>query len=136
MDQSTADMKWFYRVLLILLAGGLSYVVIQPSYNFAHWVPHSFLRRIGISYDALLWAEQNADIFLHFFGAALLTLLIHHAKLPILRRWRSSSFIIVCILCVGAEVAQYFIGRGVESGDLLLGICGSFMAYLAIDKNR
>lgn len=136
MNQSPTYMKWFYRALLVLLASALTYVVTQPSYNFAHLVPHNLLRQVGISYASILWAESNADIFLHFFGAAVLTWLIHGARLPYLHCKRYSSFIVVCSLCIAAEVVQYFIGRGVETSDLLLGICGSFMAYLAIDKNN
>ena len=126
---------WCCRLGLIGLAGIFTYVVTRSSYNFAHWVPHNLLRTIGLDYATILWAEQNADIALHFFGGFGLTLLLIHARLPFisLPLWRPLAIIV--LLCFAAEGAQYLIGRGTETSDLLLGICGSFMAYLASYKN-
>lgn len=114
----------------------MTYVVTRTSYNYAHWVPHSFLRSIGIPYSALLWFETNGDSFLHFCGAALLSFLliksqIRYISLPAIRA-------IYCVIgvCVAAEVTQFFIGRGFEINDLLLGILGSFMAYLMLIRNK
>ena len=121
-------------MLLTVLLTGMIYVVTRPAYNFAHWVPHNFLRRIGVSYDQMLWAEQNADLALHFFGAAILVFLIYRASLPILGKTVKCALATVIVLCIGAEIVQFTLGRGVETSDLLLGILGGFMAYLAIDK--
>lgn len=109
----------------------MSYVVTRPAYNFAHWVPHNLLRDIGFDYKTLLYLEQNADIALHLIGAFALTALMISASLPVIKRNTLSAFLIVCSLCLAAEVAQYLLGRGLETRDLLLGILGSFMAYLA-----
>ncbi len=110
------------------------YVVIQPSYNFAHFVPHQLLNQLHIPYSAVLWGEQNADKFLHFFGAAALAYLIIRAQFSTISK--HSALGIVCLLCFGAEYVQWWIDRGYNSGDLLLGISGGFMAYLAIDENK
>lgn len=128
--------KWACRGAFLLIAIGMTYVVTRESYNFSHWIPHSFLRQIGVPYQAVLWGEQNADLFLHFFGAMILTLLIFGAKLAFFQTRALAILIFVCFLCLSAEVFQHAIGRGVESRDLLLGILGSFMAYLAINKNN
>ena len=97
-------------------------------------MPHHLLRKLNIPYWAILWGEQHADKFLHFFGAAALVWLITYARFSSISE-RSALFI-SCLLCVGAECAQMWIGRGYNSSDLLLGILGSFMAYLGIRKNR
>jgi len=120
----------------MILLSSMTYVVTQPSYNYAHWVPRQFLRTIRVHYDALLWAERNGDIFLHSLGAFVLTLLFHHSRLPLVPRSPLFAVLIVATLCVAAELFQHLIGRGIQSLDLLLGLLGSFMAYLAIDKNN
>lgn len=136
MNDLTPYTKWFYRALLLALLAPMIYVVTRHGYNFAHWVPHGFIRGLGVSYESLLWAEQNADVALHFFGAALLVMLIHKAQLRPFSLTPKHSFATVVILCIGAEAFQFVIGRGLETSDLLLGILGGFMAYLAIDKNK
>ena len=129
-------MKWFCRIVLAGLFAVMTYVVTRPSYNFAHWVPHKQLRTLGVDYNTLLWAEQNADTFLHFFGATVLTLLLYGAAFKFLGERKTTPLMIICIACLGAELAQLIVGRGMETGDLLLGICGSFMAYLAVNKRN
>jgi len=144
MNQSNTELKQFYsdalkwacRVVFLLLVILIAYVATRESYNFSHWVPHHFLRDIGVPYDAVLWSERNADIFLHFFGGMVLTLLIFGARLGFLIPYPFAIFVVVSLLCLTAEVFQSSIGRGAESSDLLLGILGSFMAYLAIDKKN
>ena len=126
--------KWSCRGVFLMTFTVMSYVVTRESYNFSHWIPHQMLRNLGIPYHVVLWSEQNADIFLHFFGAMILTLLIYGAKLALFKGRCIMIFVVVCTICVAAEVFQLTIGRGVESSDLLLGILGSFMAYLSINK--
>ena len=134
MKHSQVYIKWFCRCFLIILVLLMTYVVTRDSYNFSHYVPHHLLRQLNIPYWAILWGEQHADKFLHFFGAAALVWLITYARFSSISE-RSALFI-SCLLCVGAECAQMWIGRGYNSSDLLLGILGSFMAYLGIRKNR
>ena len=127
---------WICRTLLLSITGIFTYIVTLPGYNFSHWVPKNLLRRAGVEYDTILWAEQNADVALYFGGGLLHTYLLaesrfKYASMPTIR-----PVVIVCTLCVGAEIAQYLIGRGIETSDLLLGICGSFMAYLAINNKN
>ncbi len=144
MNQSNTELKQFYshalkwvcRVVFFLSIIFLTYVVTRESYNFSHWVPHHFLRDMGVPYHTILWSERNADFFLHFFGGMILTLLIFGARISWLASSPLAIFIAVSLLCVTAEVFQSSIGRGAESSDLLLGILGSFMAYLAIDKKN
>jgi len=121
MNQSKDELKQFYshalkwacRSVFVVLAMLMTYIVTRESYNFAHWVPHHFLREIGIPYQVVLWSERNADLFLHFLGAMALTLLIY-----------------------GARFKVFIAPRGFESSDLLLGILGSFMAYSTINKKN
>lgn len=131
-----ALIKWLSRLILVALFASMAYVVTRHSYNFSHWIPHHFFRDIGIPYSARLWAEQNADLFLHFFGAMTLTVLLHASRInkSLSRPLTISS--IVAAMCVFAEIFQYSIGRGFESSDLLLGFLGVFMAYLTINKKN
>lgn len=129
------------RALLLLILLTLSYTAIRQNYNLAHWVPRCSLRAIGIPYHTLLWFEQHMDAFLHFLGAAILVFFIFASKLPGIanyssHRQASIAFILVVILCIFAEIAQFIVGRGTETLDLLLGILGGFMAYFAIDKDN
>lgn len=137
MNHAQIETKWFYRVLLTAIVGLSSYVAFQPVYNFSHWMPHSTLRGIGVPYEAILWFEQNADTFLHLLGGLLITALLYASDLPLLRQ--SAAKVLACMvgLCLLAEILQFAVGRDVELKDLLLGISGSFMAYLAIkQKNK
>jgi len=140
MNQHNEQTKWFSRVGLIVLSAVLVYLVIQPSYNIAHWVPHNALRRLGANYDHLLWIEHNIDLVLHAVGGFLVTALIIMSKLPIVGRSEMRALCLVCVLCIGVEISQFAVGRGAplreQSLDLLLGIFGSFMAYLAFKKNN
>ncbi|MFT5571319.1 MAG: hypothetical protein ACI9FR_000233 [Cryomorphaceae bacterium] len=54
MNDSTADTRWFYRAALLVLFVSMAYVITRDEYNYAHWIPHAFLRDLGISYAALL----------------------------------------------------------------------------------
>ena len=120
--------------MLLILFFLATWVTTKSSYNFAHWVPHGFLRQLGIPYSMVLWGEQNFDKLLHFLGAATLTWLIIKSKIHTINKPR--SVVIVILLCLSAECAQLIIGRGFNSSDLLLGILGSFMAYLGINENK
>jgi hypothetical protein len=128
--------KWICRGIFVLLMAVMTYVASRDSYNFSHWVPHRWLRQIGVSYETILWGEQNADIAMHFFGAMILTLLIFGSKLFFFESRPLTVFLAVSILCLSAEGFQFMIGRGLESSDLLLGILGSFMAYWEINKKN
>jgi len=132
MKHSQWDIKWFYRSLLLFLFCIATFIVTRQSYNIAHWVPHVLLRDIGLPYSIVLWGEQNMDKLLHFAGAAGLTWLIHKSEFPIINPVR--ALFITAFLCLSAECVQLIIGRGFNSLDLLLGISGSFMAYLATTK--
>jgi len=134
MKHSQQYMKWFSRCILLVLITSFTVVATKPSYNLAHWIPHGFLRQLGIPYPAVLWGEQNLDKFLHFFGAAALTYLIVKSQIYTINKCR--SLYLVMLLCLAAECAQLIIGRGFNSSDLLLGILGSFMAYLGINENK
>lgn len=128
--------KWACRAVFLMLALLMAYVATRQSYNFAHWVPHHLLRDLGIPYKAVLWGEQNADLFLHFFGGLSLTLLIYGARFKIFVDQPWLILLFVALLCLFAEFFQFVIGRGIESSDLLLGILGSFMAYSTINKKN
>ena len=123
------ELKWFYRIALFTIVIVFGYVALQAQYNFAHWVPHSFLRGIGFSYSSLLWFEQNADGFLHFSLGWLVTLLIYksHFRIFIHHTGRVLLFIICSQLVV--EIVQFYLGRGFDYTDLLYGIVGCFVAY-------
>ena len=123
--------KWFARIVLILLVLGMVYVVVQPEYNFAHWIPHDVLDQLGISYLSQLWLEQNADLGLHFFGSAVLYLLIWMSQWAVVKSQETSALLLVLALCIAAEVVQHVIGRGFSERDLLLGFLGTFVAYFA-----
>lgn len=125
-----------FRICLLLILVSFSYIVTRESYNFAHFLPNKLLRNVGVSYDKILWFEQNADVVLHLLGGFLITLLLILSDLPILRCGRWIPVVLVCCMCVLAEVFQDLIGRGKETSDLLLGICGSFMAYLATNRKK
>lgn len=136
MNQSAEQLKWFYRSCLIIVMAALSYVVLKPSYNLAHRVPHNTLRWLGANYDQLLWIEHNIDLALHAVGGFVITALAVLSKLPFIGRSAVRVLILVSVLCVAAEVIQYKIGRGAQSLDLLLGILGGFMAYLAFSRTN
>jgi len=127
---------WVCRATLTVCFSIMTYVVSSPEYNYAHWVPRSTLHQLGFSYDHLLWLERNGDYFLHFGGALLITLLLSVSKLPWVRQAPWRPLLLTVLMCFGAEALQFVIGRGVQSSDLLLGILGSFMAYLCITKNK
>ena len=134
MKHSTLYIKWFCRCLLVLLTSFMTYVVVQPSYNFSHLIPHSLLKQLNIPYKVVLLGEQHADKFLHFFGAIALVFLLTKSQIYLInKRW---AFILTCLLCLAAEMTQFFIQRGFNSSDLLLGFLGGFMAYLGINENN
>lgn len=130
MTETTQYIKWFSRLSFIFLVSVMAYVVVQPSYNFAHWIPHAFLYDLGIPYPTVLFFEQNADKLLHPLGAFLITVLLIKSELSI---FTSRNHIIIGIIIstvIAAEIIQYYIGRGFDVYDLILGIIGSVSAYL------
>jgi len=135
MTDPKPDIKWFYRAMLILLTGSMSYVVLQSSYNFAHWVPHSLLYKLGVPYATVLYLESNADKLLHPLGAFVLTWLLVKSKIPQLS-YPLRSFGLLCLVMTVAEITQWQIGRGFESIDLLLGIAGSYIACCMLSRPK
>ena len=136
MKQSDRYIKWFSRAITCILLVLLGYAATRSEYNSAHWVPHSLLRKFGAPYELVLYAEQNIDAALHFFGAAALVFALWFSKLPLLPKSSSKTAYLIALLCVGAESFQLLVGRGWQSSDLLLGMLGCFMAYLMISKNK
>lgn len=136
MKQSDTYIKWFSRITFGSLLGFLTYAVSQPHYNSAHLVPHTLMRQFSASYESILFAEQNIDGALHLIGAAMLTAALWLSQLPILSKTSGRAAIVIALFCLAAEGWQYQIGRGWHSSDLLLGILGCFMAYLAISKSN
>ena len=127
--------KLLCRVLLILLFSSMLYIVLLPGYNFAHFVPHAFLRSLGIPYQYRLNFEIHMDKLLHFGGAFFLLLLFYGAKF---NSHRSASFrlisyfILVVLMIISAEVVQHFRGRGFSISDLLFGLAGAISGLLTI----
>ena len=128
MTDPKSEIKWFYVCALILLGSSAAWVVFQPHYNIAHWVPHSLLRTIGLPYATILELESNADMLLHPVLAFLMTLCLIKANLPYISTPKSRPFLLMVILMSAAEAGQSVIGRGFELPDLLLGALGSFLA--------
>ncbi|NND80922.1 MAG: hypothetical protein HKN50_00705 [Gammaproteobacteria bacterium] len=128
MTDSNVKIHWFYRLTLLLLGVAVAYVVLQPSYNFAHWIPHSHLRAIGIPYEMLLAFESNADKLLHPLMGFVLTWLLLQARIPFLSLPPSRAWLVVLVLMIGAELWQFFIGRGFESLDITLGALAALLA--------
>ena len=136
MNSKQIYIVWLSRCVLFIIATLMTYVVTRSSYTYAHWIPHTFLRELGVTYSALLWFVTNGDSFLHFFGAALLSFLLIQSRIRFISTPPLRAIACVITICILAELAQLSIGRGLEINDLLLGILGSFMAYLAIIKNK
>ncbi len=130
MTDTNSYRKWFYRSSLALLGIMAAYVVLQPQYNFAHWVPHNFLRSIGIPYSVLLSAESDADKLLHPILAFILTVLLFRSRFPLLKDSIYRPMMFMIAVMVTAEIVQFIVGRGYEISDLLLVLAGSILATL------
>lgn len=138
MTDTNSYRKWFYRCVLIFLGLAAAYVVLQPQYNFAHWVPHRLLRSIGIPYSVLLMAESNADKLLHPLLAFIFTILLVRSRLGALKTSDYRSMQLLIFIMIAVECAQWFIGRGFGISDILLGTLGSYLAirYLSSANRR
>ena len=121
--------KWFCRAALALLVISVCFVVFRQSYNFAHWVPHNFLRSIGLSYASLLYFERHADKLLHIVVAFTLTKLMIYAEIQSISRPKHRALILVIAVLILVEIIQWQIGRGFEVTDAALGIISSYWAY-------
>ena len=130
MTETTQYIKWFSRLCFIFLTSMMAYVVVQPSYNFAHWIPHTLLYDLGIPYSAVLSFEQNADKLLHSLGAFLITVLLIKSELRILKSRNHIIIGLIVTALTAVEILQYYIGRGFDINDLVLGVMGSVSAYL------
>ncbi len=129
MTETTQYIKWFSRLSFTILVIVMAYVVVQPSYNFAHWLPHRLLYDLGIPYSAVLSLEQNADKLLHPLGAFLITVLLIKSELNILKSRNHIIIGIIITAVIAAEILQSNIGRGFDTYDLVLGVIGSIFAY-------
>lgn len=121
--------KWFCRAMLVALFIMMSSVVFKQAYNFAHWVPHNFLRSIGLSYASLLYFEQHADKLLHILVAFVLTSLLICSEIKHISRPKHRALILIIIALVLVELIQWQIGRGFGVIDAVLGIIASYWAY-------
>ena len=130
MTDTNSYRKWFYRCALTLLGLLSTYVVLQPEYNFAHWVPHKLLRSMGVPYSVVLAAESNADKLLHPLLAFIFTILLHRSRFKLLNASIYRPMQVLCVVMVAAETAQWYIGRGFEASDVLLGGMGTYLAIL------
>jgi len=129
MTETTQYIKWFSRLCFIFFVTVMAYVVLQPSYNYAHWIPHAFLYDLGIPYITVLSFEQNADKLLHPLGAFLITVLLIKSELNILKSRNHIIIGLIITMVIAAEIIQYYLGRGFDTFDLLLGVIGSIFAY-------
>lgn len=132
-------LTWFCRIILLSGTTLMTYVVLLPQYNFSHWVPHAYLKRIGAPYTFQLWLDHNLDKLAHFIGAICILLLLYGAKLFFqqqshLRLYLCVVFTTCCV--IGAELAQKWIGRGFSFPDILFGIGGILIALVLIKKTR
>ena len=128
MTDSNRYMKWFCRALLVSLASAMSYVVFQPAYNFAHWIPHGVLRDAGLSYSTLLLLESHADKILHPLGAFILTILLLGSAIPGISSPKNRAVLLLGLTLLVTELGQWRIGRGFDVIDLGLGMLGIFAA--------
>ncbi len=136
MTDAPAHMKWFYRGTLVAITATMTYVAVQPQYNFAHWIPHSMLRDLGVPYEALLYFESHADKLLHPLIAFMLTMLICKAEISNISLPPVRPLFLVLLTMLVAELIQLQIGRGFEMADLALGLAGALLAYLVVLRQQ
>ena len=134
MTDTNSYRKWFCRSALILLGLIATYVVLQPHYNFAHWVPHNLLRSAGVPYSALLAFESNADKLLHPVLAFVFTMLLFESYFSVFASSIYKPMLFLIIVMIVAELAQWYIGRGFDISDVLLGVVGSGLATLYLRR--
>lgn len=141
MDQTSLKRlsTWFCRITVISGIGIMVYAVLLPQYNFSHWMPHGFLKGIGVPYSFQLWLDHNMDKMAHFFGAIYVLTLLYGAKFflyhnPELRFKLCAA--ITLALVVGAEIAQKWIERGFSFPDIVVGVIGVIIASLLINKTK
>jgi len=124
--------KWFCRTALCCLILLMSSLVFRQSYNFAHWVPHDYLRSIGLSYSALLYFEQHADKLLHIVIAFTLTVLLICSEIEKISRPKHRALILIVTGLILVELLQFQIGRGFGVLDAGVGILASYWAFSLI----
>lgn len=130
-------LTWFCRITLLGATSLMTYVVLLPQYNFSHWVPHAYLKRIGAPYSFQLWLDHNLDKLAHVIGATSILLLLYGAKLFFQKQahLRLCLCVISTAFCViGAELAQKWIERGFSFPDILFGVGGILIALILIKK--
>lgn len=125
------------RVLLVALVLFCGYFALQPDFRFYHWVPHNWLRNIGVPYAWVLGLERHGDKFAHTLLAALLFIVITHARLYYptrpKKRLMISLWLLISII-LGAECAQLAMGRGFTIGDIIAGLVGLFAARFWLSR--
>jgi VanZ family protein len=125
------SMKIFARIVLVVVIIAAGYVALKPHYNTAHWTPNQTMRNLGFSYESVLVYEHYLNWFLHWVTAFIVSLLLYFSELyfPGNPRFRMvTGFLLVVGMAVSMELLQSGMGRDVEIADLVLGICGTFMA--------
>ena len=127
---------WICRLTLLVGVVSMTYIVLLPQYNFAHWVPHGYLKSWGVPYSSQLWIDHHFDKAIHYLGASGLVILLFGAKLyytatSTARLWWSA--IIVLMLVIGAEIAQLIIDRGFSLPDILTGVLGIISSMLLLN---
>ncbi len=130
---------WLCRLLLISLCLSMGYIVLLPEYNFSHLMPHNFIRSLGVPYEFRLEFEQHSDKILHFIGALGLTILLDRSKIYFKQQQfkrLSLTVIIVNSMIIGAEIAQFQIGRGFSVLDIITGGSGVLMAAILLFKRH
>ena len=127
------NLKWIYRGFLMLVFSGMLYITLLPSYNFAHFIPHTILKSIGVPYQYMLGFENHMDKLLHFAGAFFLLILLYGSKLSNNKQLNLFHYLLLIMgMSFAAEIVQHYRGRGFNYIDLFLGISGGITAYMTI----
>lgn len=132
-------LTWFCRITLLSSAVLMTYLVLLPQYNFSHWMPHGYLKGIGVPYSFQLWLDHNLDKLAHFLGAFFILILLYGAKFFLKKRTNSRLYLctVITITCIlGAEIAQKWIERGFSYPDVFVGILGVLVALIFTKKTR
>lgn len=110
-------------------------IVLLPSYNMSHLIPHPLIRNLGLPYSFQLWIDHNVDKVVHGLGAFILVTLLFGSHFFFNHR-PNARLTLSCLLVIPpiflAEYAQKQIGRGFSQADIIAGLIGVVMAALLI----